>query len=67
MLCREIFRGGPRMKLKCLLNISRFTTKDKEYPVIKETECYCTIKADDGYPIEISKFSIGKFFEVVEE
>ena len=55
------------MKLKCLLNISRFTTKDKEYPVIKETECYCTIKANDGYPIEISKFSIGKFFEEVSE
>ena len=55
------------MKLKCLSNLSKTTTKGKEYPVIKETEHFYVIKADDGYMINVAKCFIGKFFEVIKE
>ena len=55
------------MKLKCLSNLSKTTTKGKEYPVIKETEHFYIINGDDGYIINVAKCFIGKFFEVVEE
>ena len=55
------------MKLKCLSNLSKTTTKGKEYPVIKETEHFYVIKADDGYMIDVAKYLAKIFFEVVEE
>ena len=55
------------MKLKCLSNLSKSTTKGKEYPVIKETEHFYIINGDDGYMVDVAKFFVGKFFEVMEE
>ena len=55
------------MKLRCLSNLSKTTTKGKEYPVIKETENYYIINGDDGYMINVAKCFIGEFFEVVKE
>ena len=55
------------MKLKCLSNLSKTTTQDKEYPVIKETEHFYIINGDDGYMVDVAKCFIGKFFEVMKE
>ena len=55
------------MKLKCLSNLSKTTTQDKEYPVIKETEHFYIINGDDGYMINVAKCFIGKFFEKLNE
>ena len=54
------------MKLKCLSNLSKTTTKGKEYPVIKETEHFYIIIDDDNNMTNIHKCFIGKFFEVVK-
>ena len=55
------------MILRCLSSISRFTTKDKCYKVIKETEhFYIIIDDDENIITNIPKCFIGKFFEVVK-
>ena len=54
------------MILKCLSSISRFTTKDKCYKVIKETEHFYIIIDDDNPITNIHKCFIGKFFEVIK-
>ena len=55
------------MKLRCLSNLSKTTTKGKEYPVIKETEHFYIINGDDGYMIDVAKCFVGKFFEEAKE
>ena len=55
------------MKLRCLSNLTKTTTKGKEYPVIKETEHFYIINGDDGYMIDVAKCFVGKFFEVMKE
>lgn len=55
------------MKLKCLSNLSKTTTKGKEYEVIVETKHFYAIKGDDGYVVDVAKCFIGKFFEEVQE
>ena len=55
------------MKLRCLSNLSKTTTKGKEYPVIKETEHFYIINGDDGYMVNVAKCFARKFFEEVQE
>ena len=54
------------MILKCLSIISRSTTKDKCYKVIKETEHFYIIIDDDDNITNIHKCFIGKFFVEVK-
>ena len=54
------------MKLKCLSNLSKTTTKGEEYPGIKDTEHFYIINGDDGYMVNVAKCFIGKFFEVIK-
>ena len=54
------------MILKCLSSISRFTTKDKCYKVIKETDDFLTIIIDN-HPITFAKCYEGKFFVIIKK
>ena len=54
------------MILRCLSVLSRSTTKDKCYKVIKETENFYIIIDDDEHICNIAKCFVGKFFEVIK-
>ena len=54
------------MILRCLSNLSKSTTKGKDYIVIKETDHFFMIIDDNNNITNVARCFIGKFFEVVD-